>query len=146
VASDPNDWLEHYYLGAGYEASGRAADAISEYQRAVELSNGDQDATAALAHVYAATGRRMEAEKILRDLLAKSKTAYVSPYMLATIYAGLGNKEQAFEFLEKAYQEKSLDIAWGLKSDLRIDNLRQDPRFLSILQRMHFPDETHSQG
>jgi adenylate cyclase len=59
--------------------------------------------------------------------------------LIATIYAGLGDKNKAFEFLERAYQEKSWDIAWFLKADLRIDNLRSDPQFQALLQRVGFP-------
>jgi TolB-like protein/predicted Ser/Thr protein kinase len=139
VASHPNDWLGHYFIGVGYEGSGRRLEAIPEYQKAVELSHGDTDPTAALAHAYAASGRRAEAEKILHDLLRQSKTAYVSPYMIATIYAGLGDKERAFEFLEKAYQERSSDIPYFLKADLRVDTLRSDPRFQGLLRRVGLP-------
>ena len=139
VVSDPNEWLEHYFLGVGYEGTGKRLEAIPEYQKAVEMSDGDQDPTAALAHAYAVIGRRAEAEKILRDFELKSKSGYVSPYMIATIYAGLGDKDRAFEFLEKAYQERCWDIAWSLKADLRIDNLRSDPRFQALLRRVGFP-------
>jgi tetratricopeptide (TPR) repeat protein len=123
VASDPNEWDEHYALGVGYEGSGKLAEAIPEYQKAVEMSDGDQEPTAALAHAYAVIGKRVEAEKMLRDLERKSKDGYVSPYLIATIYAGLADKDKAFEFLEKAYQQRSLDISWNLRADLRIDNL-----------------------
>jgi len=136
VVSNPNEWVEHDSLGVGYEGTGKLLEAISEYQKAIELSGGDQDATAALAHAYVVIGRRAEAEKILRDLEQKSKTAYVSPYVIATIYAGLGKKDRAFEFLEKAYQERSLELSWHLKADLRIDNLRSDPRFQNLLRRV----------
>jgi hypothetical protein len=108
----------------------------------VEISAGDQDSTAALAHAFAVIGRRAEAEKILRDLEQKSKSVQVSPYLFATIYAGLGEKNKAFEFLEKAYQERSLEITWALKSDLRIDNLRSDPRFQNLLARVGLTDNT----
>jgi TolB-like protein/DNA-binding winged helix-turn-helix (wHTH) protein/Tfp pilus assembly protein PilF len=146
VVSDPRSWSNHYNLGVGYEGSGQLAHAIPEYQKAVQLSDGDQDASAALAHAYAVTGKTSEAKKILSDMISHSKTSYVSPYMIATIYAGLGDKDQAFAFLEKAYQEKSPDISWSFKSDLRIDNLRSDPRFQSLLQRIHFPDLRDSQS
>jgi TolB-like protein/Flp pilus assembly protein TadD len=136
VVSNPNEWVEHYNLGVGYEGTGKLLEAISEYQKAVEMSNGDQDATASLAHAYAAIGRRAEAGKILRDLKQKSKSVYVSPYVIATIYAGLGEKDKAFEFLEKAFQERSLEISWHIKADLRIDNLRSDPRFQNLLRRI----------
>jgi TolB-like protein/DNA-binding winged helix-turn-helix (wHTH) protein len=139
IASYPDEWVEHYSLGMGYEGTGKRLEAISEYEKAIEMSNGDQDATASLAHAFAGIGRRAEAEKILRDLEQKSKNAYVSPYILATMYAGLGEKEKAFEFLERAYQERSLDISWHLRADLRIDNLRSDPRFETLLRRVGLP-------
>jgi len=138
-ASNPNDWLGHYFVGVGYEGLGQQLEAISEYQKAVELSHGDTDPTAALAHAYAASGRRPDAEKILSDLLRRSKTNYVSPYMIATIYAGLDDKERAFEFLEKAYQERSSDIPYFLKADLRLDTLRSDLRFQDLLRRVGLP-------
>ncbi len=139
VVSSPNEWTEHYNLGVGYEGTGKLLEAISEYQKAIEISNGDHDATASLAHAFAAIGRKAEAEKILHDLERKSKSGYVSPYMIATIYAGLGDKDRAFEFLEKAYQERSLDISWHLKADLRIDNLRSDTRFQDLVRRVGYP-------
>src|SRR6266481_454325 len=139
VVSDPNEWLLLYFLGVGLEGTGKPLEAIPEYQKAVEMSDGDQDATAALGHAYAVTGKRAEAEKILHELEKKSKISYVSPYMIATIYAGLGNKDKAFEYLEKAYQERCWDIAWCLKADPRTDNLRSDPRFQSLLQRVGLP-------
>jgi TolB-like protein/DNA-binding winged helix-turn-helix (wHTH) protein/Flp pilus assembly protein TadD len=139
VVSYPNEWTEHYNLGVGYEGTGKLLEAISEYQKAIEVSNGDQDATASLAHAFAVIGRRAEAEKILHDFERKSKSGYVSPYMIATIYAGLGEKGKAFEFLEKAYEERSLDISWHLKADFRIDNLRTDPRFRVLLRRIGYP-------
>ncbi|HMG84914.1 MAG TPA: winged helix-turn-helix domain-containing protein [Terracidiphilus sp.] len=136
VASNPNEWVEHQDLGIGYEGTGKLSEAISEYQKAVELSNGDQDANASLAHAYAVTGKRAEAEQILRDLQNRSKDNEVSPYIVATVYAGLGEKEKAMQFLEKASNERSLDISWHLKADPRIDNLRSDPRFQTLSQKM----------
>jgi hypothetical protein len=59
---------------------------------------------------------------------------------VATIYAGLGENDKAFEFLEKAYSEKSLDISWSIKSDFLLDRLRPDPRFQSLLRGMGLKD------
>jgi len=136
MALNPNEWFEHFYLGAGYEGTGKQVESIAEYQKAVELSGGDQDAIAALAHAYAGVGRRAETQKMLRDLEQKSGTVYVSPYLIATLYAALGDKDTAFKFLEKAYQEKSLDLSWYVKADLRVDSLRGDSRYESLLRRM----------
>jgi TolB-like protein/Tfp pilus assembly protein PilF len=139
VIKNPNVWSAHYYLAVGYEGSGQLEQAVPEYQRAVDLSQRDSDTTAGLAHVYATMGKRAEAEKILGGLLRQSKTTYVSPYMIAAIYSGLGQNDKAFEFLEKAYQEKSPDIAYFIKADLRIDTLRSDPRFQDLLRRIGLP-------
>jgi TolB-like protein/DNA-binding winged helix-turn-helix (wHTH) protein len=135
AVSDPNDWLERHFLGIGLEGLGRPSEAIAEYQKAVEMSNGDQDPLAGLAHALAAVGRRAEAEVILRDLQRNSKHVYPSPYLIAAIHAGLGQTDPAFEWLERAFQEHSWDIAWQIKADPRIDNLRSDPRFQSLLRR-----------
>ena len=140
VGGYSNGWQSHYFLAVGYEGTGRPTRAIPEYQRAVELSEADTDTMAGLAHAYSATGRRNEAEKILRQLQTRSKTDYVSPYMIGVIYSGLGNKDKAFQFLEKAYKEKSPDVVYFLRTDLRIDTLRSDPRFEDLLRRMNFPE------
>jgi hypothetical protein len=84
---------------------------------------------------YAAAGRRDRAEDISRDLVRQSKTAYVAPYLIATIFAGLADTDRAFEFLERAYRERSSDIPYFLKADLRIDTLRSDQRFQILLRR-----------
>ena len=67
------------------------------------------------------------------------KVAMFRRIRMATIYAGLGERDKAFEFLERAYQERSLDISWHLKADLRIDNLRSDPRFQDLVRRVGYP-------
>jgi TolB-like protein/DNA-binding winged helix-turn-helix (wHTH) protein/Flp pilus assembly protein TadD len=133
---DPKDWSQHYKLGAGYEGTGKLQEAISEYQKAIEMSGGSAGPVVALAHAYAAVGRRAEATQIFRDLERKAKVTPVSPYTMATIYAGLGENDRAFEFLEKAYAEKSFAIPSPLKSDFLLDSLRPDPRFQNLLQRI----------
>jgi TolB-like protein/DNA-binding winged helix-turn-helix (wHTH) protein/Tfp pilus assembly protein PilF len=132
---DPNDWFQHFNLGVGYEGTGKLQEAISEYQKAMEISGNSRSAVA-LAHAYSAAGKRAEAEKMLHDLERNLNRTSASPYTMATIYTGLGENDKAFEFLEKAYLEKSLEISWSLKSDLVLDSLRPDPRFQSLLRRI----------
>ena len=136
IAMNPEDWPGHYFLAVGYQGIGQKLGAVSEYKKAVALSNGDTDAVAGLAHAYIVAGQKSEAEKILRDLLRLSKDKYVSTYMIATIYAAFGEKDKAFEFLEKAYQERSPDLPYFLKADLRVDSLRSDSRFHDLLRRV----------
>ena len=119
----------------GYEATGKVQEAISEYQKAIKIS-GDSRSAVALAHAFSAAGKKAEAEKLLRDLERKAKHTAASPYTMATIYAGLGENNKAFDLLEKAYSEKSFDISSSLKADLLLDSLRPDPRFQIMLRRI----------
>jgi TolB-like protein/DNA-binding winged helix-turn-helix (wHTH) protein/Flp pilus assembly protein TadD len=135
ILANPNEWVEHNNLGVGLEGTGKIREAISEYQKAVELSGGDQDATASLAHAYAVNGDKAQAREILRTLEQKLANGNASLYLIATIYAGLDEKDKAFEFLEKACDDKALEISWHIKADVRIDNLRSDPRFQSLVAR-----------
>jgi TolB-like protein/DNA-binding winged helix-turn-helix (wHTH) protein/Tfp pilus assembly protein PilF len=135
LAADPNDRDAHSDLGTAFEGTGKLPQAIAEYQKAIELSNGDAGVVASLGHAYAVMGNRAAAEKILRNIGDKSKSGKASPYLAATIYAGLGQKDKAMELIEEAYDEKSSDVAWALKFDVRTDNLRADPRFQHLLQR-----------
>ena len=111
---DPKDSSQHYYLGAGYEGTGRLQEAIAEYQTAMKTSDDPRPAVA-LAHAWAAAGEKGKAEKMLRDLEHNAK-AMGSPYMMATIYAGLGENDRALVSLKKACLEKSLD-AGRIRSD-----------------------------
>ena len=131
---DPKVGFQHYFLGVGYEGTGKLQDAISEYQQAIALS-GDSQSKVALAHAYTAIGKKAEAEMILRDLERKLQGTSASPYTMATIYAGLGQNDKAFDFLGRAYSAKSLDIA-SLKSGLVLDSLHRDPRFQNLLSRI----------
>jgi len=136
LVSNDNDWLMHANLGLGYEGTGKFIEAIAEYQRAIELSNGDDlNAVASLGHAYAVAGRRSDATRVLHDLEQKSREGKASSYLPATIYAGLGDKDKALTLIEKAYKDKSLDLGWIFKSDLRTETLRGEPRFQAILRQ-----------
>jgi len=135
---DPNFVLTHHRLGMVYEQQGKYEDAISEYKQVLNLTAGKPLGNLALAHAYAMAGKRAEAQKILAELLETSRERYVSPATIATIYVALGDKEQAFAWLEKA--EKSRDgILVRLRVDSRFDPLRSDPRFEDLEQRLGLP-------
>ena len=130
---DPNDSSQHYYLGAGYEGTGRLQEAIAEYQNAMETSDDTRPAVA-LAHAWAAAGEKGKAENMLRHLEHNAK-AMASPYTMATIYAGLGENDRALDSLKKACLEKSLG-AGSIRSDFLLDSLRSDPRFQDLLRQI----------
>jgi tetratricopeptide (TPR) repeat protein len=127
----------HEWLGLVYEQQGRSREAIEEFQKAISLSHG-VDGVGSLGHVYAASGRVREAENSIRMLDDLAKTIYVSPYQRAVIYAGLGKKDQALVFLEKAYGERSLSPT-SLRFDPRLNELRDDPRFQEFMRRTGIP-------
>ena len=89
-----------------------------------------------LGHAYAMAGRRADAQKVVERLNELSKQKYVPAWGSAAIYAGLGEKDKAFERLEKAYDERSLAPA-GIKVNPVFDPLRSDPRFQDLLRRMN---------
>ena len=89
----------------------------------------------ALGHAYAVSGQRDRAQKVLVELKQLMKRRYVAPFEVAVIYVGLGDKDQTFEWLERAYQDRSHWLIW-LKIDPRFDSLRSDPRYQDLLRRM----------
>lgn len=126
-------------LGMVYEQKGMYKEAIAELQKAVELSGHGYLTLGQLAHCYAISGRKDEAKKILARVVKLSTQDYFwKNYSIALIYAGLGEKDKAISYLEKAYDEHSLGPAW-LRFDPRLDNLRQEPRFQDFVRRIGLP-------
>ncbi len=134
------DQLARLTLGWSYALRGRHDEAITEFQKAVVGWKGAVFPTAALGHAYAVAGKQDAALEVLNGLLErfKNKKEYVSPYEVAMVYAGLGDRDRAFEWLEKAYEDRSTFLVY-FRMDPRIWNLRSDPRHQNLLGRMNFP-------
>ena len=131
---DQNWYAAHQYLGWAYEAKGQLREAIAEYQKAREL-NDDPYVLGFLVHALAASNRRDEAVKVLGQMNELAKQRYVPAYGFALAYAGLGEKDQAFQWLERSLQDRAWDITY-LKVDPLMDNLRADPRFADLVKRV----------
>ena len=127
----------HLYLGLCYEQQGKYQDAVAEFQRGLELGENPWF-RASMVLTYGRAGKRPEAEGELKYLLKEAKTRYVSPYFLATAYAGMGDKDETFQWLEVAYSDRA-DWLTYLKVDPALDGLRSDPGFQDLLRRMNFP-------
>jgi len=125
----------HWTLGQSYEQKKRYPEAISELEKALELSQGNPQCLGPLGHAYAVAGMRQKALRTLSDLRQMAKTRYVSPFETVLIYTGLGENERAFEWLERAFEDRAWAVMW-LKVDPRLDPLRDDPRFSSLLRRI----------
>jgi len=134
---DPNFAPAHTRLGWVYLTKGMHEEAIAEQKKAIEVEDptGRWRRTAMLGHIYAVAGKRDEAQKILDDLKELAKQRSVSPLNFAMIHIGLGDKDQAFTYLEKTYQERP-DALQFLKVSWLFDSLRSDPRFDDLLRRM----------
>jgi TolB-like protein len=134
IELDPNFPPAHSRLGMVYVEKGMYEEAIAEHKKAIALDDSPRR-TALLGHAYAVAGRKAEAQKILDDLKELAKQRYVSPFDFALVYMGLGDKDQAFVWLEKTSEERP-DTLWDINVGSRFDSLRSDPRFTDLLRRM----------
>ena len=130
---DPNSFPARRYLGLAYEQKGMYPQAVEEFQKGVKLS-GSPLMLALLGHAYAASGKTAEARQVLTDLHELQTRRYVSPYTVAAIYTGLGERDQAFKWLERAYEERDVWLM-NLKVDPVFAKLRADKRFQDLLTR-----------
>jgi serine/threonine-protein kinase len=137
IEMDQNFYYAHWHLGLAYESKGSFQEAIAEYQKALQLED-DPWVRALLGHAYAASGKRDEALKVLNQLKETSKQRYVPAYGIAVVYAGLGEKDEAFRWLEKSYQDHANDLVI-LKVDPLLDSLHSDPRFADLVRRVGLP-------
>jgi DNA-binding winged helix-turn-helix (wHTH) protein/tetratricopeptide (TPR) repeat protein len=130
---DPNFPLAHFCIGLVYERQRKYEEAIAEMRQARAL--GMNDAGALIGYIYAVSGRRREAQRILDELNKSSERERVTAFARALIYVGLGDKERAFEWLEKAYANREWHL-WMLKERTGLDLVRADPRYTDLLRRL----------
>ena len=130
---DPNFALAHNQLGQAYLQKQMRDEAITELQKAVQLSGGSPTCMANLARAYAASGKRSEAAKLLNDLKKRSNSTFSQAPEIAMIYAALGERDQAMLWLEKGYEER---FNPGVLLRPGFDPLRSEPRFQELLRRI----------
>lgn len=124
----------HFGLSKAYWKHGHYQEAIIEAQKAASYS-GTPRYVAGVALALSAAGKKAEANSILKELTQRSKDEYVSPFYFAGIYSVLGRREQAFEWLGKAYQLRDRNLE-GIRNEPEFDNIRSDSRFADLLKRM----------
>ena len=124
----------HWMLGLAYAQKAMHEESRSEFEKAVKLSNGATNLLALLGVAYAKSGNQSAAQNVLDKLNALIRQRRAQPHDLAILYTGLGEKDRAFEWLGKAYEDRSYLILY-LKTDPFFDPLRSDPRFSDLLSR-----------
>ena len=134
IAIDPDQYQAHWVLGLTYLANNQLDEGSNEADKAVALSARTPAALGVLGLAYGLAGRKREANKVLNELLQLQQQGYVTPMAFTYVYMGLGNKDQAFAWLEKSYQERSYNLAF-IKVNPTLDPLRSDPRFVDLLRR-----------
>jgi TolB-like protein/Tfp pilus assembly protein PilF len=132
---DPHFAPPYLWLGWALQKKGLHAEGLQALQQAVPLSGNGPRYLAGLGHGYAVAGRSSEALNMVAQLEQMAKQRYISAYDFAVIYAGLGEADKAFTWLEKAYEERSTWLAL-IKADSRFDAFHSDPRFQSLLKRL----------
>jgi serine/threonine-protein kinase len=136
---DPSFPPAYIFLPAVYEQNGMYNQAIAGFQKAIALRGGTSLRSSlpmsGLGHAYAVSGKKGEAQAVLDELKRLSRHEFVPADDIALIYAGLGEKDQAFLWLEKAYEERAFRLS-SLKVEPRWDSLRPDPRFADLMRRV----------
>jgi len=136
---DPNFAVAHSYLALAYAQKGAYELSLGEARKGVELSGGAANLKVMLAVVTAAAGKRIEAQQMAVQLAGAAHEGYLNPAEIGVIYAQLGEKDRAFQWLETAYEEGSIWTAF-LKSEPALDSLRSDPRFARLLREVGLPN------
>jgi tetratricopeptide (TPR) repeat protein len=132
---NPDHFLPHLRMGLVRVQQHRSVDAIRELKKAAELAGDSTETQAALALTYAAAGKKKLAHDIIGKLEKQAATRYVLPYNIAKIYAAANEKDKAFDWLERAYNEGNPDLI-ELNSEPIFEGIRRDARFVSLMRRV----------
>lgn len=135
---EPNFAPALNYLARSYLAKGLVREAMATFEKAVEHSGGSPVMKARLGYAQAAIGKTAEAKRILLELEHEGRERYVAPCLIAALYVALGDKEQAFAWLEKAYQQRDV-LLMTLNIESYLDPLRSDSRFQELVRRVGLP-------
>lgn len=135
---DPNYWFAHAFAASAYIEKGMFADAIAECQKARSLSEGNGQPMGFLGYALAKSGKKAEAQAVLDELLKRANGRDVPPYWIALIYTGLGQRNDAISWLQRACDQKDPRVVF-LKVEPKWQSLHDDPRFQELLRRVRFP-------
>ncbi|HEY7028526.1 MAG TPA: protein kinase [Gemmatimonadales bacterium] len=132
LKSDSTDRLARWGLALVAEQEGRVNETIASLER---LGGKSLNTKASLGHAYGIAGKTAQARSILRLMQTEAEHSYVPSYFFALVYAGLGERDQALRYLERAYEERSTVLAY-VRIDPRLASLREEPRFVALVERL----------
>jgi len=135
---EPDYGGARFFLARIYKQKGMYQEALAEFEKTKNLLGDNAEVMSLIGYTYAVSGRRVEAQKVLQKLQVQSNQNYVSPYHMAIIYAGLGERDKAFNWLGKAYEDREGRLTI-LKVVPEFDSLRSDPRFAELMRRIGLP-------
>ena len=139
----PNHFFGHWVKGLTLAEQGAYQDAIVSLQKSVSLNQFDNQVRGELGRVLAMAGEREEAMRILDDFSLRRESEYISPVNVAKVYVGLGDNDEAFNQLEKAFEERAVKLPW-LIVDPCLKSLWSDPRYSDLVTRMGLPQISRS--
>jgi tetratricopeptide (TPR) repeat protein len=134
---DPTFWVAHINLAKIHIEQKRLDAAVAELQKAREFSGGNTEAASLLGYALAKAGRREESLSTLDELKSMVNRRYVPPYNIALVYNGLGETDEAFDWLERGFREHDVRMTL-LKIDPKWNNLRNERRFVELMRVMNF--------
>jgi len=137
---EPSYFYAYTFLGRAHLQAGNNQEALKAFERAYELESENLENLANLAYAQGVNGNKVEAKKAIDLLLETSNNEYVSPYYLAIAYAGLGETEHVFTYLERAYEDRSDSLILYFTADPQMDGIRSDPRYKDLLKRTNLPE------
>jgi TolB-like protein/DNA-binding winged helix-turn-helix (wHTH) protein/Flp pilus assembly protein TadD len=135
---EPDSGVTHAVLGLGYQNKRMYADAIAEYKKALQLGGSPAEMRGLLGNAYAVSGNRPDAQKMIAELKSLWPEHARAALDLAVVFSGLGDKENALYWLEKAQEIHVSDLI-GIGKDPHFVELRSDRRFQALVQRVHAP-------
>ena len=132
---DPYHYPAHLAVAIIHGQLGNFSEAFEEFKKASQL-NDSPVIMGFLGYVYATSGKRDEAQRILEEMQKQQTERYVSAYAVALVYAGLAESDLAFEWLGMACENRDEFLTWGLGIDPRLDALRSDQRYVQLMNRI----------
>jgi eukaryotic-like serine/threonine-protein kinase len=139
IELEPNFPTSHFFLGRAYEAKKMYDQAVEEYMASAALSRLPPEGIAQMKSIYAKAGWKAFVQANMDRVVAQANKGQFSPFVVASFYAKLGQKEEALAWLEKGYEERDFRMTL-ISVDYEFDVLRSDPRFVALLHRMGLPE------